>query len=310
MRKSNRWRIVSATLTLCLGLVGCGTQTGDTSGPVVATYSGGKVYQGELDKQYHIRHELLGEMDQAKGQSKQEFLQEYVFYHKVMVDEAKKSGVKVDPNQVNSSLTQYKDMLSQFSYGGDKKKLGDKMKELKVQDADIKMLIENSLYLEQFQKQKLAPEDKLKKTYEENKASFATATVHHVLTKTKEEAEKVKERLTKGEDFAKVAKEVSIDPSAKENGGKMEGPLSQYVPQFRDVAAKIEIGKISDPVQTEYGFHILKVEKRGESEPFEKVKQNVEELYFAANQATIEKEWKTFEDELKKKADIKITLPS
>ncbi|WP_018131770.1 peptidylprolyl isomerase [Effusibacillus pohliae] len=310
MSKTNRWKTIAAAFTLCAALTGCSGNTADTSGPVVATYNGGEVYQGEFQKQYNIRHELMAELDQAKGQSKQDFLEEYVLYQKVMVAKAKEADVKVDPNQVNAMLQQYKDMLTQFAYGGDQKKLNDQMKKLGIQDQDIKALVENSLYAQQFQLTKLMPDDKLKKFYEENKSAFRSATVYHILTKTKEDAVKAKQRVLNGEDFAKVAKEVSIDPTAKENGGKMEGLLSQYVDPFREAAASIEVGKLSDPVQTEYGFHILKVEKRGDPEPFDTVKEDLKQMYFKKNEKALETEWNSYMDELKKNANIKITLPA
>ena len=87
------------------------------------------------------------------------------------------------------------------------------------------------------------------------------------------------ERLKKGEDFAKVAEEVTEDPSGKANGGDL-GYFSkeQMVPEFANVAFSLEPGKISEPVKTQFGWHVIKTEeKRTKPVPsFDEVKPQLE----------------------------------
>jgi peptidyl-prolyl cis-trans isomerase C len=86
-------------------------------------------------------------------------------------------------------------------------------------------------------------------------------------------------RLQKGEDFAKVAGEVTEDPSGKANGGDLGYfGKEQMVPEFADAAFKLDKGKISEPVKTQFGWHVLKVEdKRTKPAPtFDEVKPQVE----------------------------------
>jgi peptidyl-prolyl cis-trans isomerase C len=87
------------------------------------------------------------------------------------------------------------------------------------------------------------------------------------------------ERLKKGEDFAKVATELTEDPSGKTNGGDL-GYFSkeQMVPEFADVAFKLDKGQISEPVKTQFGWHVIKVEdKRTKPVPsFDDVKPQIE----------------------------------
>ena len=88
-------------------------------------------------------------------------------------------------------------------------------------------------------------------------------------------------RLKKGEDFAKVAKEVTEDPSGKANGGDLGYfTKEQMVPEFADVAFKLEKGQISEPVKTQFGWHVIKVEdKRTKPAPkFEEVKPQIEQF--------------------------------
>ena len=97
-------------------------------------------------------------------------------------------------------------------------------------------------------------------------------------------------RLKKGEDFAKVANEVTEDPSGKANGGDL-GYFSkeQMVPEFSDTAFKLEKGQISEPVKTQFGWHVIKVEdKRVKAPPkFEEVKPQIEQYVTRKAQAEL-----------------------
>ena len=97
-------------------------------------------------------------------------------------------------------------------------------------------------------------------------------------------------RLKKGEDFAKVANEVTEDPSGKANGGDL-GYFSkdQMVPEFSDTAFKLENGQISEPVKTQFGWHVIKVEdKRVKAPPkFEEVKPQIEQYVTRKAQADL-----------------------
>jgi peptidyl-prolyl cis-trans isomerase C len=97
-------------------------------------------------------------------------------------------------------------------------------------------------------------------------------------------------RLKKGEDFATVAKEVTEDPSGKANGGDLGYfTKEQMVPEFSEVAFKLEKGQISDPVKTQFGWHVLKVEdKRDKPVPkFEEVKEQIEQYVTRKAQAEL-----------------------
>jgi len=97
------------------------------------------------------------------------------------------------------------------------------------------------------------------------------------------------DRIKKGEDFAKVATEVTEDPSGKANGGDLGFfTKEQMVPEFADVAFGLDKGKISEPVKTQFGWHVIKVEdKRQKPAPaFEEVKPQIEA--FVARKAQAE----------------------
>ncbi len=81
----------------------------------------------------------------------------------------------------------------------------------------------------------------------------------HILVAKQSESLDIAERLKKGEKFGKLAKELSVDSgSAKRDGNLGYFTKGMMVKQFEEVAFKLQIGEISEPVKTEFGYHIIK----------------------------------------------------
>jgi len=102
----------------------------------------------------------------------------------------------------------------------------------------------------------------------------------HILVETEDEAKAVLAELKNGTDFATLAKQKSKDPNASDGGDLGYFTKDRMVPAFADVAFKLEVGQISDPVKTEFGWHVIKLEdKRDRPVPeFDKVKDQLENL--------------------------------
>src|ERR1700726_2607345 len=124
-------------------------------------------------------------------------------------------------------------------------------------------------------------DEAMKKVYEDaSKQITGEQEVHarHILVETEDEAKAVKEELNKGADFAELAKKKSKDPGASDGGDLGFFTKDQMVPEFSNIAFSLEPGKISDPVKSQFGWHIIKVEeKRNRKAPeFEQVKGQIE----------------------------------
>ena len=124
-------------------------------------------------------------------------------------------------------------------------------------------------------------DEAMKKVYEEaSKQITGEQEVHarHILVETEDEAKAIKAELDKGADFAELAKKKSKDPGASDGGDLGFFTKEQMVPEFSTVAFALEPGKISDPVKSQFGWHIIKVEeKRSRKAPdFEQVKSQIE----------------------------------
>src|ERR1700704_6873522 len=124
-------------------------------------------------------------------------------------------------------------------------------------------------------------DDAMKKVYEEaSKQITGEQEVHarHILVETEDEAKAIKAELDKGADFAELAKKKSKDPGASDGGDLGFFNKEQLVPDFSAVAFALEPGKISDPVKSQFGWHIINVEeKRSRKAPdFDQVKAQIE----------------------------------
>lgn len=119
----------------------------------------------------------------------------------------------------------------------------------------------------------------LRRVYDEvagQQKAEVEAKARHILVASEEEAKAVLRRLKAGEDFAKVADAVSKDPGSK--GGDLGWfSADRMVPEFSTAAFKLEKGQISDPVKSQFGWHVIKLEdKRAKTFPaFEAVKEQV-----------------------------------
>jgi parvulin-like peptidyl-prolyl isomerase len=81
----------------------------------------------------------------------------------------------------------------------------------------------------------------------------------HILVKTEEEVKAIQAKLAEGVDFAQLAIAHSLCPSGKTGGGNLGFfGKGQMVKAFEDAAFATEVGKVSEPVQTQFGFHLIK----------------------------------------------------
>jgi peptidyl-prolyl cis-trans isomerase C len=129
----------------------------------------------------------------------------------------------------------------------------------------------------------------------------------HILVKTKEEAEEIIEHLDEGAEFEQVAKERSSDPGSGAQGGDLGyfGP-GRMVPEFEEAAFALEVGAHSqEPVETQFGFHVLKVEDKRSQQPpaFEQVKEQIRSLLLRENYVEVAKN-------LRDSAEIEIQDPT
>lgn len=130
----------------------------------------------------------------------------------------------------------------------------------------------------------------------------------HILLETEEKALEVLDKINNGADFAELAREYSTGPSG-EKGGDLGffGQNSNMDKDFKDAAFALELNKVSEPIKTQFGYHLIKVTEMKEAgtTTFEEAKDTINEQLLSAKK---QEQWNQFVTELREKAEIEIRL--
>jgi len=263
-----------------------GTSTAPSATPahkdseVAAVYKGGQVTYGELNKYIDTTGFLNPQQGASKGQPGYDeyMLKQYVVLQVVggsaSADNKKAADVKV------------KERLDEFQkyYDTNKESMDTELKAANVNVKDIEAYF-HTLFNALMNMSSKVTDQQIKDDFDAkikaDKDTFTTATVDHILIATKDLsdqtgqkekrtdaealklAKEVKGKLDKGGDFAALAKEFSEDTGSKEIGGRYENAkISQWVPEFKNAAATLPLNTVSDPVKTDFGYHVMKVINR------------------------------------------------
>ena len=149
-------------------------------------------------------------------------------------------------------------------------------------------------------------DDEVKAYYDENKAQFVrgeSVAASHILVDSEEKASEIKAKIEAGEvSFEDAARENSSCPSSQNGGALGEFTHGQMVPEFDEAAFAMEVGEISGPVKTQFGFHIIKVTaKNPESEmSYDEVKGQIKNFLLG------EKRQKAYDSKINQ---LKIVFP-
>jgi peptidyl-prolyl cis-trans isomerase C len=262
---------------LIVSLVACSKKETAQNGPYLAKVDGAPITKADFDREIQSLPDYAKQMFEGPG-GREKFLDE-VIKKEILYQEALKQGIDKSPEFIR-----------------------------KMEDAKKMTLISGLLEQEIMSKSQVTDKE-IRDYYDQHKNEFTTTSqirASHILVKTEAEAEKVLERLKKGENFEEIARKVSIDKASAKNGGDI-GYFSrgQIVPEFEKAAASLKIGEISGPVKTQFGYHIIKVtdKKTGPVAEFDRVKEII------AQKLTGEKQKEAFDsyiEGLRKKYKVEI----
>jgi parvulin-like peptidyl-prolyl isomerase len=195
------------------------------------------------------------EYEQLKGQAITFLVQQAE-----VEEQAKKLSIDISDDKVNQEIARYK---KQF-YGGSDARYEKAVKQQgltdqQARDAIRQQLISQALFKKVTGDVKVSDSD-IKAYYNTHKTQYVqpeTREVRHILVTKKALADSLYQQLKNGGNFAKLAKQYSKDPGSAANGGKLTVSKGQTVPQFDKTAFSLKTGQISQPVHTQYGYHII-----------------------------------------------------
>ena len=272
----------------------------------------------EMFKQQVLRGNP-GQLPDAVQQKLKDQVIQKMITDELLLQRAVKEGLSVDSgvidNEINKIKSQFKDP-SQYAERLKAVGLTDAMLRKQMDEQfTIRKLVEKDI----FPKVKVTP-DEAKQYYDENKDKFRQpekVRAQHILMKVekgdseekKTEARKklkaLHKRILAGEDFSTLAKEHSEGPSNVRGGDLGYFPRGRMVKPFEDAAFKLAANEVSDIVETQFGFHLIKVlDHKAESEtPFSSVQPKIMSMLFNEK---VQEELAPYVENLRKEAKIQV----
>ncbi len=233
-------RMIALVSFLTLSIIAQGTllSTVHAAGDEVANINGSSISSDEFQKRMErLTREGQGNFDSPEG--KEELL-DILISREVLSQEGKRLGL-------------------------------DKKREVKERIDELTKEVMISEVVNQIATEKLTDAE-MKKFYNKNKADFKEVRASHILVKTEEEAKEIKKKLDQGGDFAALAKEKSTDPGSAPRGGDLGFfTRDRMVKAFSDAAFSLKVNEVSKPVQSPFGFHIIKVVEAKDAKNFEEL---------------------------------------
>ncbi len=231
-------------------------------GNVVATVNGEKIYKDEL----------FEALNRQAGSSTLEQL----IIQRLIAQEARSLGLQVSQEEVDGEL----DRFIETALGGDKEKFKQFLDQYNISEDTLRWEIELDLLLRKIVEETMLDiqEKDIQEYFEKNRDDFnipEQVEARHILVETEEEAREILAQLRNGGDFVELAKKHSLDEASLENDANLGFfTREDMVEEFSNAAFDLEVGQLSEPVKTVYGYHIIEVLNRREAREVE-----LEEVY-------------------------------
>ena len=218
------------------------------------------------------------EYEQLKGQAVTFLVQRAEFEQ-----QAEQMGINVSDDQVNKRIEQLK---KQF-YGGNDARYKKTLEQQGLTEDQAKEEVRAQLISEELFKKVTSgvkvTQTEVKAYYASHKSQYGqpeTRDVRHILVPKKALADSLYAQLKSGANFAALAKKYSKDPGSASNGGKLTISKGQTVPPFDKAAFSLKKGELSQPVKTQYGYHIIQAlsgVKPAQTTPLNKVESSIKQ---------------------------------
>jgi len=277
---------------------------------IIAKISGEEVKKEEFNKMFGIfksqYEQQFGtevwdqEVDGRKfGDVAREKLLDMLIDEKLQMKKAEELGITITDAEVNDEIEKAK------KYFDSEEKFNEYLKGQSMDLEYFKQSVNKELtinkLIEKLTEKVILSDEEVKVYYDTHQNEFISVKASHILLDSKEEAEKMLQKVKGGENFAELAMQNSKDPSAKENSGDLGYfRYGDMVEPFETAAFALKPGEISEIVQTDFGFHIIKVED-SKLDKFEDVKEQLKGNLLNDKKST---EYEKLLEEMRKNANI------
>jgi parvulin-like peptidyl-prolyl isomerase len=294
---------VAALAAVTVVAPGCGGADEVPEGSV-AVVDGTQISKASLDellartkKTYAAQKRQFPKAGTAQYQSLQTQAVAYLVQREEYAREAEKLGVKVTDAQIQKKI----DEIRKQYFGGSEKKFEAGLKAQAYTLAALRedaraQLLSEGIYKDITGDVKVTDAEALQ-YYDDNADRYKVAesrVVRHILVKTKAEAEKLRGELENGADFAALAKQDSLDPGSKDQGGKLTITKGQTVAPFDKAAFSLDTNQLSEPIKTQYGYHLIQPVsdvKKGSVTPFAQVKDQIRSTLLQQERSDAVSKW-------------------
>ena len=277
---------------------------------MVAIVDGDGISNDELEKKFNlvgIRENT--ELQFGEGALEQE-IEDGVTLERKLKEELLEQlvVVKIIANNANKDIEITEEMLKEqkleyIENVGGQENFTEFLEERGLTEEELEDYMIEDLLVKEHQKNLMdkmeVSEEEAREYFEENKDDIIIIRLEHILLKEKAEAESVLKRINEGEDFAKLAKSESIHTNSAENGGDI-GYITRNSPlieEYKDIGFELDINEISDVVESELGYSIIRlVDRKEDFEFFE------EDIITNIKMESLSKKI----EEMKEKADYKL----
>ena len=316
-------RLIALLAALALGVAaaGCGggdeeSESIDVPAGAIAVVGGQEIPKAEYDrllaaaeKTYKAREQAFPEAGTPEfAQLRNAIVRNLVETTQFEIA-AQELGIEITDKEIDERLDQLKEQY----FEGDEQRYKDELEAQGLTEEQVRSDLETRLLSEKvFEKvtsEVEVTDEEIQKYYDENKAQFETPAsreVRHILVKSKAKADALHRQLENGANFAQLAKENSTDTASKEQGGKFTAQQGATVAPFDKVAFGLETGELSEPVKTQFGWHII--EAVGDATPkasqeLSEVEEQIQTTLLEEKRNTRINEWveelrKRFEDQI------------
>lgn len=273
-----RFLLTIPLMVFCISaLIFSSTWAQEAAETVLATVNGVAVTQKDLDKEFNrINMQAASRnqpIDESNAPAIKKNILETLINRELLYQESKAKGIGVEASELENSLEKIKQRIPPG------KSFAEALAEINISEKEFKETIEKAMVIQKLMEaeiyQKISISEKETRIFYDNNPQFfkkpEQVKASHILIQvaadadeeTRKQARKriedIQQKLRQGEDFALLAKQYSECPSGKNGGDLGVFDRNKMVKRFADAAFSLEPGGVSDIVETQFGFHLIKV---------------------------------------------------